>query len=66
MYKFKDREVMKRYKKCEVAKDIGLSKSYFTNVINGKVVCSKLVAYAITKYLSSEAEVDMFFERVND
>ena len=50
--------------KVQIAKEIGLHPDTLRKVLNGKIVCSKLVAYCITKYIDSNAEVEDLFERV--
>ena len=65
MWTFKDKEVAKTYNKEQMANVIGLSPDTVRRVINGKQVCTKLVAYCITKFLNSEAEIEDYFERVN-
>ena len=65
MYIFKDKNVAKMFNKTQMAKVIGLNPDTLRRVINGKQECSKLVAYCITKFLNSEAEIEDYFERVN-
>ena len=62
MWTFKDKEVAKTYNKEQMAKVIGLNPDTLRRVINGKQVCTKLVAYCITKFLNSEAEIEDYFE----
>lgn len=64
MWKFKDKEVARTYNKVQVAKVIGITPDTLRRVINGKQVCSKLVAYAFTKFLNKDAEIEDYFERV--
>lgn len=61
MWKFKDKDLAKNYNKTQVAKIIGLNADTLRRVINGKQVCSKLVAYCITKFLNNEAEIEDYF-----
>lgn len=63
MWVFKDKEVAKMYNKTQMAKAVGLNPDTLRRVINGKQVCSKLVAYCITKFLDSEAEITDYFIR---
>ena len=65
MWKFKNKEVAKTYNKVQMAKVVGLNPDTLRRVINGKQICTKLVAYCITKFLNSEAEIEDYFERVN-
>jgi len=64
MWKFKDKEIARNYNKVQVAKVIGLTPDTLRRVINGKQLCSKLVAYCITKFLNSEAEITEYFDYV--
>lgn len=67
-YKFKkekEEKLLKGKTKIEVAKEIGITREFLTNVCNGKQTASKVCAYAITKYISSEAEIEDYFERVS-
>lgn len=64
MWKFKDKDLAKNYNKTQVAKIIGLNADTLRRVINGKQECSKLVAYCITKFLNSEAEINDYFEYI--
>ena len=63
MWKFKDKEVAKTYNKVQMAKIVGLNPDTSWRVINGKQEWSKLVAYCITKFLNSEAEIEEYFIR---
>lgn len=62
MWKFKNKEVVKTYNKVQMAKVVGLNPDTLRRVINGKQVCTKLVAYCITKFLNSEAEIEDYFD----
>ena len=63
MWKFKDKEIAKMYNKTAMADVIGLNADTVRRVINGKQSCSKLVAYCITKFLNSEAEIEEYFRK---
>ena len=65
MWKLKDSNLFRIYKKNEVARYLGLSEVTISNVINGKP-CSKLVAYCMTKFLNNEAEIEDYFEKVGE
>ena len=64
MYMFRDKSVAITYNKVQMAKVVGLNPDTLRRVINGKQSCSKLVAYCITKFLNSEAEIKDYFDRV--
>lgn len=42
---------------------IGLTQPCLSNILNGKVLCRKVVAFSITKYLDSEAEIEDYFTK---
>ena len=62
MWQFKDKNNAKLYNKEQMATVIGLHSQTLRRVINGKQLCSKLVAYCITKFLNAEAEINDYFE----
>jgi DNA-binding XRE family transcriptional regulator len=64
MWKFKDKEVARIYNKSKMANVVGITADTLRKVINGKQLCSKLVAYSITKFLNSGAEIEEYFEYV--
>jgi DNA-binding XRE family transcriptional regulator len=64
MWIFKDKELAKTYNKTQMAKVVGLNPDTLRRVISGKQRCSKLVAYCITKFLSSEAKIEDYFDFV--
>ncbi len=66
MYKVKEIGLLDEYNKVKVANQIGLHPDTLRKVLNGKVKCSKLVAYCITKFIDSNAEIDDYFERVEE
>lgn len=65
MYRFK-KELFTNIKinQSKMAKEIGLSFQYVNGVINNRFYCRKLVAYAMTKLINSNAEINDYFERV--
>lgn len=63
MYEFKNKEIAKKYNKVQMAKIIGLNPDTLRRIINGKQKCSKLVAYCVTKFLDSEAEIENYFKK---
>lgn len=63
MYKFK-KDMNIKIHKTKASEDIGISRPYLTNILNGKINCSKFVAFCITKYLDNNAEIPDYFERV--
>ena len=42
---------------------IGITRPHLTNILNGKIGCTKPVAFCIVKYLDSEAEIEDYFTK---
>lgn len=64
MYMFKKinkKDVLNGRTITYMAKEIGITNQYLTNIFNHKISCSKLVAYCITKFLNSNAEINDYF-----
>lgn len=49
--------------KTEASEIIGISRVHLSNILNGKVVCSKTTAYCITKFLNSDADIEDYFDK---
>ena len=49
--------------KTSASKEIGVSRTHLSNVINGKKLCSKKLAYCIAKYLDKNSEINDFFKK---
>lgn len=64
MYRFKDKEIMEIYNKEKVANVIGIAPHTLRMIVLGKQLCSKLVAYCITKFLSNDKEISDYFDYV--
>lgn len=65
MYKFKNekkKEIVSKYKLTYMAETIGITLSYLSKVINGKLLCSKMTSYCITKVADPEKEIDYYFQ----
>lgn len=52
--------------KSQASRVIGLSQPTLSNIMNRKVACRKVVAYCITKYIDEKAEIEKYFDRVED
>lgn len=65
MYRFR-KELFTNIKinQSKMANEIGLSFQYVNGVINNRYNCRKIVAYAMTKLINSDAEISDYFERV--
>ena len=57
--------IKRRYKLSTMAEEVGISTTLITFIFKKLRPCSKKTAYAITKYIDSEAEIDDFFVRVD-
>jgi len=44
-----------------IAEEIGISKYYLNNVIKRRQLCTKVVAYAITKCVSKDKKIEDLF-----
>lgn len=65
MYRFKKELFMNiKINQKNLANEIGLSRQYINGVINNKYNCRKIVAYAMTKLINSDAEISDYFEMV--
>ena len=65
MYRFKKEKFDKiKLNQARIADEIGISRQYINGVINNRYNCRKLVAYAMTKLINSNAEINDYFERV--
>jgi len=63
MYRIKEIDLLEDYNKVKVAEKIGLHPDTLRKILNGKQECSKLVAYCITKYIDSNAEIEDYFKK---
>lgn len=65
MYILKQKLNIKSQKEfCEGENGIGISRYYFSRIMNQKLPCSKLLAYAITKRYNKDLEIKDLFEVV--
>ena len=65
MYRFKKELFINiKINQKNIADEIGLSRQYINGVINNKYNCRKLVAYAMTKLIDRDAEINDYFEMV--
>jgi DNA-binding XRE family transcriptional regulator len=53
-------------RQVEASKVIGVSQSTLSSILRGKLACSKVMAYAITKYFDENAEIEDYFVRKED
>ncbi len=60
MYIFKT-EIPVKIKQTEACKVIGITQPTLSKILNGKVACRKVVAFSITKYIDTTAEINDFF-----
>lgn len=67
MYLMKENEakkIKKRFKGVFLAKEVGISPSYISLILDGKKTCPKRTAFCLTKVIDNEAEIEDFFERI--
>lgn len=62
MYGFKQ-DLNIKFNKAKASKEIGITRPYLTSIINGKKLCTKVMAFCITKYLNDNAEIEDYFIR---
>ena len=64
MYLWKFKTLCVRNQK-EASKVLGITPQWLSTVCARKVKVRKLMAYSITKYIDSNAEIEDYFERVD-
>lgn len=63
MYRWKYKNLTIR-KQIEASNEVGVTPQWLCRICGRKVAIRKLLAYCITKYIDSEAEIEDFFELV--
>ena len=69
MFKIKEEQgerIKRKYKLTYIAEEIGVSITLLSFILKGKRPCSKKLAYCITKFIDSEAEISEFFVRTDE
>lgn len=62
MYRFReDKNTKLRDGQVKAGEIIGLSQTTLSNILRRKVLCRKVVAFCITKYIDPEAEIEDYF-----
>lgn len=64
MYTFKkelSETIKQKYKARNIANIVGISEGYLSQIFQRGKNCSKKTAYAITKALNSDAEIENYF-----
>lgn len=56
---FKNRNITQK----EAAEEIGIAEETFSRILNRKRKCSRVTAYAITKFFDENAEIEDYFEK---
>lgn len=64
MYLIKQQEKLNIINQSELARIVGINISTMSRIFNKKQNCSKVIAYAITKAINQNAEIEDFFEKV--
>ena len=57
-------QLKRKYRGDYFAKEIGISNTYISLILNRKKTCPKRIAYCITKVINNEAEIEEYFERI--
>ena len=60
MYRFRD-DVEVKINRTIASEVIGIAKPTLSNILNRRVVCRKVTAFSITKYIDAEAEINDYF-----
>ncbi len=60
MYRFRN-DVDYKINQTIASEIIGLTQPTLSKILNGKVLCRKVVAFCITKYLDENAEIEDYF-----
>ena len=63
MYKLKE-GIKFKVNQTLASEKIGIAQPTFSNILNRKVACRKVVAFCITKFFDENAEIEDFFEKV--
>lgn len=66
MYIFTGQDKIKIINQSKLALEIGVTIGYLNRILNGKIPCSKVLAYCITKALNSDAEITDYFKNSED
>ena len=62
MYRFRD-DVNYTINQTIASQIIGITQPTLSNIFNRKVLCRKVVAFCITKYLDENAKIEDYFIR---
>ena len=66
-YKLKSdvaKDIKKKFRGVYLANTLGRTQAYMSLLLNQKINCPKTTAYAFTKMIDSDLEIDDLFERV--
>ena len=63
MYRYKD-DINITINQKKASEVLGFAQPTLSNILNRKVCCKKSTAYAITKYINSNFEIEDLFDRV--
>lgn len=64
MYELKDIEKVAIINQTELAKKVGINQATLNRIFNKKQKCSKVMAYAISKCISENDEIEDYFKYV--
>ena len=66
MYELKDIEKVAIINQSELARKVGINQATLNRIFNKKQKCSKLMAYAISKSINENAEIENYFELIKE
>ena len=66
MYQLKDAEKVAIINQSELARKVGINQATLNRIFNKKQKCSKLMAYAISKSINENAEIENYFELIKE
>lgn len=67
MYKIKEdiaKIIKEKYKLSYLTKNAGVTRQHIYLILNKDQVCSKVVAYCITKCINANAEIEDYFIKI--
>ena len=65
MYKFK-KGLDVKINRTKASEEIGISRNYIKDILNGKRSCSLIIAKSIRDYIDKNQPLEYFFEKENN
>lgn len=60
------KDIKVKFNQIKAGEVIGLTQPTLSNILNRKVACRKVTAFSITKYIDKDANIEDYFDRVED